>query len=95
MVEVVLPPADELGQHCLEHNQKLLATMKEDVHAGRLYELTLEDAKLGRMSHPVPGEWTHPVSTLPSPKCLHAPVQKCDLSSMLLHPRFAVEQGKM
>ena len=46
----------QLRSDCKEHNEKLLATLKEDAHSAELYQLTVEDAMLSRMSMPVPVE---------------------------------------
>jgi len=46
--------AESLRQDCKESNQALLASMKEDEFAAELHKLTMEDAKLGRMTFPVP-----------------------------------------
>lgn len=44
------------GEKCREHNQALLASLKEDEHASSLLKLTQDDARLGRMSFPVAGK---------------------------------------
>ena len=57
-VPVDVPDEFELSTlqgSCAEHNKKLLSALHEDEHAKALFSLTEEDAKLGRMTSPVPG----------------------------------------
>ena len=58
-------------------NNELLASLKQDDFSAELLALTVKDAKLGRMSMPMPVEEFH----------------EKDLHSLLLAPRFGVEQG--
>ena len=85
----------DFGNKCSEHNYALLASLREDEHASSLLELTRADAKLGRMSSPVPGVLVD-TGVVWSVSLLHAlsvTVEECDLDIMLLHPRFAAVQG--
>ena len=45
--------ATELKEKCAESNQVLLRSLREDDWADHLYESTVKDARLGRMSFPV------------------------------------------
>ena len=47
---------DAMKEHCLQRNKQLLDSLREDTFAAELMKLTLKDAKLGRMSTPVPVE---------------------------------------
>ena len=44
---------DDLMQHRCEKNQEILASLREDKHSQQLHELTMNDAKLYRMSQPI------------------------------------------
>ena len=58
---------DLLKQDCKRNKVELIRTLKSDVFEEELHQLTCEDAKLGRMTQPVPadtcdleGTWLHP-----------------------------------
>ncbi len=40
---------------CYSHNLALLSSLTEDDHSAELMRLTMEDARLGRMTAPQPG----------------------------------------
>ena len=46
---------DDLRDGCTSSNEMLLGQLSEDPHGEELLRLTHADAKLGRMSAPVPG----------------------------------------
>ena len=46
-------PAGILGMHCLEHNDALVRSLREDEHSEELLKAACEDAKLGRMTVPI------------------------------------------
>ena len=77
-VEGVSPPDVAMLWHRRQRsNNELLASLKQDDFSAELMALTVKDAKLGRMSMPVPVEEFH----------------EGDLHTLLLAPRFGVEQG--
>jgi hypothetical protein len=56
-IEYIIPePMDELYWDCERSNHELLEQLKTSEHADELLELTRADAKLGRMTMPVPIE---------------------------------------
>ena len=73
------PPPDValLWQRRQRSNGELLASLKQDEFSAELMALTAKDARLGRMSWPVPVE----------------EFSEQDLNALLLAPRFGVEQG--
>ena len=56
-----VPSVDALRSSCLHSNTRLLAELREDGHAHGLVKATYDDAKLGRMSAPVPLEKDSPL----------------------------------
>ena len=76
-----VPDLDGTWHHCVHSNQELLTTLKEDVNAKALHQITLDDYEKGRMSEPLPVESI-------SRSNVHVPnLQVC------LGPRFPVIQG--
>ena len=56
-VDCVMPKSsDEVLHNCEDHNNALLRQIKADPFGNELLRLTAEDAKLKRMSPPVPGK---------------------------------------
>ncbi len=51
-----VPDLDGTWHHCVHSNQELLTTLKEDVNAKALHQITLDDYEKGRMSEPLPVE---------------------------------------
>ena len=49
------PDPSALKHGCLEDNRAMLASLREDPNGQELLEMTKQDAELGRMSKPVPG----------------------------------------
>ena len=45
--------AQQLKEQCRESNVALGLSLREDKNAAELHRLTIEDANLGRMTHPV------------------------------------------
>ena len=89
-------PHAEMGgleSNLAERNQAALERIFEDDWHVQLHELTVKDARAGRMTMPIEGLFAHvPCGSA----CMLAPVLpacECDLGSMRLHPRFAVAQG--
>jgi len=77
---------------CCRHNLELLGTLQADDFQNELWQQTLRDAELGRMSAPIPGAAAHTWRVQAS--LVHAcAAYGCDLSRVRLHPRFAVDQG--
>jgi len=59
---------EQVRGSCSESNRQLLASMKEAQFANELMELTCKDARLGRMSRPVPVEECDLSGTLLTPR---------------------------
>ena len=85
---------DELRNGCAKHNMELLAGLKPNEFEDELLKLTVADAALERMSHPVPGahaaRWAQHLHHFDAHSFA---ASQCDLTAMKLHPRFGVEQG--
>ena len=82
-----------MSSGCAEANRTLIRSLKEDTYGVELLEQTVADAKLGRMSHPVPGGPILLAVVSRRARYLRLPAEQCDLDSVRLHPRFSVEQG--
>ena len=61
-------PVDELWQARAESNVALLSELREDAHATELLAMTQEDARLGRMTPPVPITEAGAIDCLLSPR---------------------------
>ena len=46
-----------LAAGCLSHNQKLLSSLRQDEHSHELFNMTSVDARLNRMTEPVPSQF--------------------------------------
>ena len=85
--------SDELWEDCFHSNNVLLEHLRSDNFESELMSQTKADAALGRMTEPIPGRMF--VCFAGCTKVLVcAAVSECNLHTVLLHPRFGIEQGK-
>ena len=49
---VQVKDASKLRENCADNNRRLLQTLRESEHSARIYEQTLADAEMGRMTKP-------------------------------------------
>ena len=60
---------DLLKQDCKRNHDELIRTLKSDVFEKELHWLTCEDARLGRMTQPVPADTCDLEGTRLHPRC--------------------------